>query len=247
MRASLLVAGIFALLCGAQIAVAQETSPPVEAPEPYPRPHIAYLDKSKTIYVTEFETSSENAHGAPPKYGPVDTGSMGNPRSSGTRVEQVGASGRLTTLLAESLVREIKKAGYKPKMLVAGDSRPDDGILISGVYTETGKDGQLRRAVPGTARPAGDLQLYVTTSNLLRPAKPLYEVVKPASDHGLESAIKLNPDVATVKFSVNNNPGDKDLKKTAAQIVAELQRLTLQAESEGSAGSDDPLNKYSKP
>jgi hypothetical protein len=37
------------------------------------------------------------------------------------------------------------------------------------------------------------------------------------------------------------------MKKTAEQVVAELQRLTLQAESEGLAGSDDPLNKYSKP
>jgi len=252
MRKTALIAGILAALCLARVGVAQELAQPVEAPAPAPRPHIAYLDKSKTIYVAEFETSAEIAPSIQAKDGAIDGRSMGAPKLNGTDAAPAGDSRHVATLMAESLLHEIKKAGYKPKMLAPGDALPDDGILFSGVFTEPGKDGQLRRAGVGQNAPAGDLQLYVTTSNLLRLAKPLYEVVKPTAG-GLGGggagapAIKLNAEVATLKFSVTSNPADKAVKKIAEQIVAELQRLTLQAQSEGLAGGDDPLNKFSKP
>jgi hypothetical protein len=248
MRKALVVATIFASLAAAQIAVAQETPSPGEGTPSVPPPHIAYLDKSKTIYVAEFEPSPETAPSARAKDGPVESGSMGSPSLNGTDAEPVGDSRRITKLLADSLLHEIKKAGYKPKLLNPGDLRPDEGILLSGVFVRVGKDGQMRRTAIGSGQPAGDVQLCVTTSNLLRPAKPLYDVLKRDASGGEAAApIKLNPDVATLKFTVAGNPSDKTVKKTAEQIVAELQRLTLQAESEGLAGSDDPLNKYSKP
>jgi hypothetical protein len=147
------------------------------------------------------------------------------------------------------LVREIKKAGYKPKLLGARDPLPDEGILVTGVFTQLSKDGRLRRAAIGPDQASGvDVQLYVATMNLLRSAKPMYENVKQETNGASASSpIRLNPEVATLKFSVAGNPADQAVKKTAEQIATELQRLTLQAESEGLAGSDDPLNKYSKP
>jgi hypothetical protein len=246
-KAFLVAAAIAIWISIAPTAVAQETSPHAESTAPNPRPHIAYLDKSKTIYVAEFETSSESVSVAQAKNAPIEGGSADGPKRNGTDTEAVvDDSRRVTKSFAESLLREIKKAGYKPKLLGSGEPQPDDGILLAGVFTRTGKDGQLWSAAIGPGQPAADIQLYVTTSNLLRPAKPLYEVLK--HDASADAApIKLNPDVATLKFSVAGNPSDKAMKKTAEQVVAELQRLTLQAESEGLAGSDDPLNKYSKP
>jgi hypothetical protein len=239
-----LAAAILASFAAAHCAVAQETSRPAESTVPSPHPHIAYLDKSKTIYVAEFET----APSVPAKVSPIDSGSVGNPSLNGTGLEPVGDSQRITKLLAESLLHEIKTAGYKPNLLGAADPRPDEGLLITGVFTQMGKDGQLQRASVGPNQPTGTIQLDVTTSNLLRPAKPLYEIVEQDAGGQLAAApIKLNPDVATLKFSLAGNPSDKAVRKTAEQIVAELQRLTLQAESEGLGGSDDPLNKYSKP
>jgi hypothetical protein len=238
------LAAILASFAAAHSASAQETSRPAESTVPALRPHIAYLDKSKTIYVAEFET----APSAPAKVSPIDSSSVGSPSLNGTGLEPVGDSQRITQVLAESLLHEIKKAAYKPKLLGAADLRPDEGLLITGVFTQMGKDGQLRRAAVGPNQPTGSIQLYVTTSNLLRPAKPLYEIVEQAASGAAPAApIKLNPEVATLKFSLPGDPTDTALKKTAAQIVAELQRLTLQAESEGLGGSDDPLNKYSKP
>jgi hypothetical protein len=248
MRNAFFLAAMACSLVAAPRTVAQATPPAVTSTAaPTSHPHIAFLDKSKTIYIAEFEAAGVVTTPAAPKDGPIDSGSMRSPRLNGTDLQPAGGSEATSSLLASDLLREIKKAGYKPKLIAPGDARPDDGLLISGVFAQTGKDGQLRRAAIGPSQPTGDIQLYVTSSNLLRPEKPLYEIVKQGPEAAADAPIKLNPDVATLKFSVPGNPTDKTLKKVAEQIAAELQRLTLQAESEGLAGSDDPINKYSKP
>jgi hypothetical protein len=246
MRNALLFAAICSSLTAAvPRSTVQQASPPAETVASAYRPHIAYLDKSKTIYVAQFETSSAAEPLVQPKEAPLDSGSMGRPRLDAADSTSTGNTRRITKLMADSLLHEIRKAGYKPKLLGSGDPRPDEGLLVCGVFTRIGKDGQLRRAVIGSEHTAGDLQLYVTTSNLLRPAKPLYLEQGASSDSAV--VITLNPEVATLRFAVADNPADQAVKKVAEQIAAELQRLTLQAESEGLAGSDDPLNKYSKP
>jgi hypothetical protein len=247
MRNAFFLAAMACSLGAAPRMAAQATPPAVTTAAPASRPHITYLDKSKTIYIAEFEAAAVVTTPAPPKDGPIDSGSMGSPKLNGTDLQPAGGSETASSLLASDLLREIKKAGYKPKLLAPGVARPDDGLLISGVFARTGKDGQLRRAAIRQSQPTNDIQLYVTSSNLLRPEKPLYEIIKRGTEAAADTPIKLNPDVATLKFSVSGNPTDQTLKKVAEQITAELQRLTLQAESEGLAGSDDPINKYSKP
>jgi hypothetical protein len=249
MRNAFFVVAMVCSLGAAPRAAAQSATPAATAAASAPasRPHIAYLDKSKTIYIAEFEAAANATPPVEAKDGPIDSGSMASPKLNGTELHAAGGSGTASSLLANDLLHEIKKAGYKPKLLAPGEERPDDGLLISGVFTQTGKDGQLRRAAIGPGQPAGDIQLYVTSSNLLRPEKPLYEVVKQGAGAAADTPIKLNPDVATLKFVMPAHPDAKAIKKTAEQIVGELQRLTLQAESEGLAGSDDPINKYSKP
>jgi hypothetical protein len=239
------VAAILFSLAAVPRTGAQETSQPAQTVPPALQAHIAYLDKSKTIYIAQFETCAE---AVPEKGAPIDRGSMGSPRANGTDEESAGDSGCTAKLMSDSLLHEIKKAGYKPKLLGSGDPRPDDGILVTGVFTQTGKDGLLRRVATGPGQAGSDVQLYVTTIDLLRTEKPLYEPIKQDSGSDVAAVpIKLNPEISTLKFSVARNPTGKAVKKVAEQIVAALQRLTLQAESEGLAGSGDPLNKYSKP
>jgi len=102
--------------------------------------------------------------------------------------------------------------------------------------------------IVGSDQLSGDVQIYLTTANLLRTQKPLYEPVnKSSAGNTASEPIRLNPEVATLKFVMPANADAKAIKKTAEQIVAELERLTLQAESQGLAGAEDPINKYSKP
>jgi len=149
--------------------------------------------------------------------------------------------------MADDLLHELKKLGYKTKPIGVRDPRPDEGILVTGAFTQAGTDGKLRLAAVGPSATGGAMQVVVTTTNLYHTAKPLYEIVSKDAGGDSSGAIRLNPEVAVVKFSWPNNPADKDVKKTAEQIAAELERLSLQAEAEGPSGPNDPLNKFSKP
>jgi hypothetical protein len=182
--------------------------------------------------------------------GPVDPRSMGAPKLNASDPEPSVHASSLgsSRVLADDLVRGLKKAGYKAKVLPANEPVPEEGLLLTGVFTEKGPDGVLRRVNPGSGQSGGEAQLYLTSANLLRTVRPLYEPVdKDAGPNSSGVPIRLNPDVATLKFSAPMNPDAKAVKKLADQIVAELQRLTLQAESQGLDGSGDPINKYSKP
>ena len=251
MRYAILAAAIFVLLFCAGAAIAQETDKPAETPAVGPRPHITYLDKSKIIYVTDFSASIDTAPTSTPypKDGPVDPGSTGSPRLNGAdNVAPGAAAPGVGRALSDDLLRDLRKAGYKAKFLAARDPAPDEGILLAGVFTQTGNGAELRRVVAEASQLTGDVQVYVTTANLLRTAKPLYEPVSHGSSgNTTNEPIRLNPEVATLRFMMPANPDAKAMKKTAEQIVAELVRLTLQAETQGLAGAEDPINKYSKP
>jgi len=210
MRNALFAATLFVALFGAQIVSAQE-KPQAEAPSPAATPsplaHLAYLDKSKIIYVSDFDAAA----------GP-----------------------QMARMMSDALAHDLKKAGYKAKLLGAGDARPEDGMLVSGVFVQAGKDGRLRRAHLNAGVNASDVLIYATTTNLYHVAKPMYAAAA-------DDSITLNPEVAVLKFTLGKELSDKAIKKTAGQVVAELERISLQAEAEGLAGSGDPLNKFSKP
>lgn len=253
MRNEILAAVMLVSFFCAGAPAAQEAVKPSEgaAPVAGPRSHITYLDKSKIIYITDFSAGVDAAPASAnaANDGPIDPGSGGSPRLKGTDNVAAGA-GALGAgkALADNLLHDLKKAGYKTKFLGAHDPIPEEGMLLAGVFTQTGKDAELRRVILGERQVNGDVQVYVTTANLLRTAKPLYEPVsKGSSGNTVGEPIRLNPEVATLKFVMPANPDPKAIKKTAEQITAELERLTLQAESQGLAGAEDPINKYSKP
>ena len=249
MRAAILAAVMLVALCCTWAGGSQQTDKPSQATTAGPPPHITYLDKSKIIYVTDFGADLETESAAAPSDGPIDPRAMGSPQLNGTdNVARVAPAPGAGKALADDLLRDLKKAGYKTKPLGAHDPMPEEGILLSGVFTQTGKGLEVRRVVVGSDQLSGDVQIYLTTANLLRTQKPLYEPVnKSSAGNTASEPIRLNPEVATLKFVMPANADAKAIKKTAEQIVAELERLTLQAESQGLAGAEDPINKYSKP
>jgi hypothetical protein len=247
MRAAILAAVMLVAFCCTWAGGSQQTDKPSQAATAGPPPHITYLDKSKIIYVTDFGAGLETESGAAPSDGPIDPRAMEIPQLNGTDSVAKVAPGA-GKALADDLLRDLKKAGYKTKLLGARDPLPEEGILLSGVFTQTGKGLEMRRVIVGADQLSGDVQIYLTTANLLRTRKPLYEPVSTSSAGNTASEpIRLNLEVATLKFVMPAHPDTKAIKKTAEQIVAELERLTLRAESQGLAGAEDPINKYSKP
>ena len=150
----------------------------------------------------------------------------------------------LVKLMSENLLKDFAKAGYTAKLLRSGDPRPDDGFLITGVFAQVGADNRLRRAVIGSGRGAETLQLYVAAKDLAHFTPPLY-TADPADTSGAKfgTVIEINPNADAVKYSMEADVTDKDIKQSAQRISAELvKRINAAVKAEG-----EPLNRYAKP
>jgi Domain of unknown function (DUF4410) len=204
-------------------------------------------ERSKAIYVTDFELDSvaadsdtaQAAGGAPRAIGSAPRSSVA-PKANAPAAQ----AQHLVKLMADNLLKDFAKAGYTTKLLHPSDPRPDNGFLITGVFAQVGEDNRLRRAVIGSSQNAETLQLYVAAKDLAHFTPPLY-TADPADSGSAKpgTVIAVNPNADAVKYSIEADITDKDIKETAQRISADLvKRINAAVKSEG-----DPLNRYAKP
>ena len=197
---------------------AQQTAPPqTVAPAP---------DKSKIVYVSDFELDAVNADGKLEKSVPAippSTAPQLDPKREQGPVEQAG---RLVDFMSTTLVKELEKAGYTAHRLRPGETRPTDGIRISGIFGEPDEQNRLRRAVIGTITGDGKMSLFVGIGNLARPDQALYEGADPtSSENKAGTAITVSAYAPVAKFEIEKNTTEKAVKDTAEGIVADLTAL----------------------
>jgi hypothetical protein len=191
-------------------------------------------ERSKLIYVTDFELDSGGASGDANRV----AGGAQPANPSSTQAQHI------VKVMSDNLLKDFAKAGYTTKLLRPSDPRPDDGFLIAGVFTQVGADNHLRRAVLGAGQDAETLQLYVAARDLAHFTPPLYQTdAADASGAKSGAVIEINQTADAVKFSVEADVTDKDIKQTAQRISAELvKRINAALKSE-----DEQLNRYAKP
>src|ERR1700722_528486 len=197
---------------------AQQTAPPqTVAPAP---------DKSKIVYVSDFELDAVNADGKLEKSVPAippSTAPQLDPKREQGPVEQAG---RLVDFMSTTLVKELEKAGYTAHRLRPGETRPTDGIRISGIFGEPDEQNRLRRAVIGTITGDGKMSLFVGIGNLARPDQALYEGADPtSSENKAGTIITVSAYAPVAKFEIEKNTTEKAVKDTAEGIVADLTAL----------------------
>ncbi|MGA9569402.1 MAG: DUF4410 domain-containing protein [Candidatus Acidiferrales bacterium] len=187
-------------------------------------------ERSQRIYVTDFELDSV---GATPAAG-------GSPKANASEAR----AQHLVKLMSDNLLKDFAKAGYTTKLLRPSDPRPDDGFLVAGVFAQVDADNRLHRAAIGSGQSAETLQLYVAVRDLAHFTPPLYQA-DPADSSGSKpgAVIEINQNADALKFSIEADITDKDIKQTAQRISAELvKRINAAVKSE-----DEQLNKYAKP
>jgi hypothetical protein len=201
----------------AQQSAQQTAQPQTVAPAP---------DKSKIVYVSDFELDAVNADGQLEKSVPAIPPSAApqlDPKREQGPVEQAG---RLVDFMSTTLVKELEKAGYTAHRLRPGETRPTDGIRISGIFGEPDEQNRLRRAVIGTITGDGKMSLFVGIGNLARPDQALYEGADPTSSENKAGTIITVSSYAPVaKFEIAKNTTEKAVKDTAEGIVADLTAL----------------------
>jgi hypothetical protein len=201
----------------AQQSLQQTAQPQTVAPAP---------DKSKIVYVSDFELDAVNADGKLEKSVPAIPPSAApqlDPKREQGPVEQAG---RLVDFMSTTLVKELEKAGYTAHRLRPGETRPTDGIRISGIFGEPDEQNRLRRAVIGTISGDGKMSLFVGIGNLARPDQALYEGADPtSSENKAGTTITVSAYAPVAKFEIEKNTTEKAVKDTAEGIVADLTAL----------------------
>lgn len=131
-----------------QNQIAPQPQPPPPPPqedtivtEAIETPEIAAnssVDHSKIIYVSDFELDAVDGEGKLKKDVPAVSVTNPSPSREQLREEDQAAeqAGRLVDFMAITLIKELKRAGYSAQRLRPEDSRPTDGIRISGIFAE---------------------------------------------------------------------------------------------------------------
>lgn len=185
-------------------------------------------DKSKTIYISDFELDAQNVQ---PDEGPGGrsgvlhgNGPLRRATGHGTG-DPAQQAKHIVNLMSDSLVNDFQKAGYAAQRLPADSTTTlvGPGYLVKGVFTEVDQGNRVRRAVIGFGAGQVNMQLYVNVSDTAHPQGNLYTLDKDETSGKKPGAvITMNPIVAGAKFVMEKNASDKVVKKTAKQISDEV-------------------------
>ncbi|HEX4380181.1 MAG TPA: DUF4410 domain-containing protein [Candidatus Acidoferrum sp.] len=190
-------------------------------------PNDSRVDRSKIIYVTDFEIDAVDGQGKLEKGVPAVSVTNPSPSREQLREEDQAAeqAGRLVDFMSITLMKELKRAGFSAHRLRPEDSRPTDGIRISGIFAEPDAQNRLRRAVMGTFSPDGKMSLFVGIANLERPDQAIYGAAEPGGASRAGSVITVSSYAPVARFEIGKVTTEKAVRDTAAGIVADLNAL----------------------
>jgi len=153
-------AALFAPIVMFGLCLAQDTSsqvPIVNAPA------LSRADRDKVIYVSDFDLDPANFK--QDKGGITGKGYLlpAPPKSPLRRKHQdpVAAASSLVRLMSENLVADLQEAGFKAQRIASTESKPTEGLVVSGVFTELNEGNQMRRALIGFGSGKSKMKLYV--------------------------------------------------------------------------------------
>jgi hypothetical protein len=133
---------------------------------------------------------------------------------------------QLVELMSTRLVIALQKAGYSATRMRAGDTRPDSGVQIRGLFAEVDNENRWRRAVIRSATDSGKMEALVAVANLSKPEQALYEIAPlPGNEDKPGAVITLSPYVPLTKFDLNKDADENVFKSIAPRVVNELNDL----------------------
>lgn len=215
------------LVVSASVSAAAQDATKPATPAPRQQTADASADKSKIVYVSDFEL--DVPAGTDGKASPaVAPAPAAQPDARDVKKEDSPAeqASKLVDLLSSTLVKQLEKAGYTARRMRPGEARPDEGIRILGVFAEPDEQNRLRRAVIGNGVSVGKMALFVEISNLARPDQPLYALADPKTNDDKQGpVITVSAYAPVAKFEMPKNVTDKAVEDTASKIVAGLSIL----------------------
>jgi hypothetical protein len=127
----------------------------------------------------------------------------------------------LVGLMSDALVRGFSEQKIDARRSAAGTPLPAEGWLIRGVFTEIDQGKRVMRATIGFGAGATEMEVYVLVSDLADQPDQPFVIFGTEKEPGRipGAVVTMNPYVAAAKFVMQKSASEKDVKKTASQIV----------------------------
>ena len=181
-----------------------------------------------TVYVSDFELDvvpANSAAQASPTAPPASSAAA-QPDAKKPAEDARKRGSEIVNLMMSSLVAALQKAGYATVRLHSGDTRPDHGVGVRGIFAEVDKENHWRRAVIRTASDSGKMQVIVSVVNLAKPEQALYEIAPlPGNENKSGAVITLSPYVPLTKYELAKDADESAFQTTASRIVNDLTAL----------------------
>jgi hypothetical protein len=194
---------------------------------------------SVPVYVEDFELSAVGTNAAPPsrsqnsavpvkKLDPNPASVGASPaKSAGVFPDTDTPSAqarRLMDFFSVTLVDILRKNSYAARRQQS--ARPENGVMIRGVFTDVDPMNHVRKAILGSASASTKYALYVAIFNLARTDQPLYQLAAVQSlDYRFGPVITLNNYIPMARYELDKNPTEDDIRKICGQIVDSLTEL----------------------
>jgi hypothetical protein len=202
----------------------------------------------RTVYVSDFDLQAEHMDSGREHKSVLSDGHL---KKLGKRPPHQPANSnpeeqakKIVDAMSRSLVEDLNENGLVARRLTDPKAAlPKKGWLIQGVFTEAAKGSRVKRAVIGFGRGASRMEAQVAVSDLSgrNPKNPFIvfgTVKKPKKTPG--AAVTMNPYVAAAKFVMEKNATEKDIRKTAKQIVGEILKHTQKFKEQAESVSGKP-------
>lgn len=184
------------------------------------KPQGGTPSKSTVVYVGSFDL---DVWAGKPVSTPGADASASGAKKKETPKERAN---RLVESVRSCLVNSLENAGYTARRLRAEDPRPEQGLRIQGVFTQVDEKSRVRRALIGSGFESGNLQLFVSVSNLERPDQQFYEIADAKSaDNKYGPVITISPYAPVAKFEFDKDADDKGFRDLGSKMAAELTAL----------------------
>ena len=140
-------------------------------------------------------------------------------------------------LMANSLVKDLKKAGFSAVRIRPDSPFPSQGWLLRGIFTDVNEGNRFQRSMIGFGEGATDVQLVAVMSDLAKgPPTPLYDVATAAKSGkwpGAAPTVVFGPWGAAARFVLAGKDLDQNVKQTATRITEDVVRHTEGTKPEG--------------
>jgi len=207
------LAGLCALLAGCVHARVSSESEIAPAPAGQPA----------KIYVSDFDldVADIKSESLIPWNGPVRRFVVG----SWNRNPQVFRD-KAVDSMAETIVKKLRKAGYKAERWHSNEELPANGWLVRGVVVTVDQGNRVRRAVVGFGLGEAEAKVAVDVSDLASGApKPFYHLDTEAESGKMPGAgplIVLSPVTIAVRFVMAGQDMNECIDQTAVLIGSEV-------------------------